>query len=85
MERTNLKKTRIGMVVSDKQEKTITVLVERMVKHPIYNKYYKQSKKFHAHDEENTCSTGDKVRVMETKKFSKTKTWRLVEVLERKK
>ncbi|MBN1970296.1 MAG: 30S ribosomal protein S17 [Candidatus Delongbacteria bacterium] len=85
MERKNLKKTRVGIVVSDKQDKTITVLVERMVKHPIYKKYYKQSKKLHAHDAENTCNEGDKVKVMETKKFSKTKTWRLVEVVERKK
>lgn len=85
MERKNLKTTLVGLVVSDKMDKTITVYVERKVKHPIYKKYYLQSKKFHAHDEENTCNEGDKVRIMETKKFSKSKTWRLVEVLERKK
>ncbi|PID31137.1 MAG: 30S ribosomal protein S17 [Candidatus Cloacimonadota bacterium] len=85
MERKNLKKTRVGVVVSNKMDKTITVYVERRVKHPIYNKYYIQSKKIHAHDEENTCNEGDKVKVMETRKLSKSKCWRLLEVLERKK
>ena len=84
-ERNNLKKTRTGVVVSNKMDKTIAVLVERKVKHPVYKKYFTRSKKYLAHDAENTCQTGDKVRIMETKKFSKRKTWRLVEVVERKK
>lgn len=85
VERKNLKKTRTGVVVSDKMEKTISVLVERKVKHPIYHKYFIRTKKYMAHDEENTCKVGDKVRIMETRKFSKNKTWRLVDVIERKK
>lgn len=82
--RTNLKKVRQGIVVSDKMDKTISVLVERKVKHPIYRKYFNRSKKYLAHDPENTCNIGDKVSIMECRKYSKRKAWRLVEVLERK-
>ncbi len=66
-------------------DKTISVLIERKIKHPIYKKYYIRTKKYLAHDEENTCQTGDRVKIMEAKKFSKRKTWRLVDVVERKK
>ena len=79
----NLRKTRIGVVISNKMEKTITVTVERKVKHPIYGKFVKKTTKFHAHDEKNECSIGDMVRIMETRPLSKTKRWRLVEVLEK--
>lgn len=85
VERKNLKKTRTGVVVSDKMEKTIVVLVERKVKHPIYKKYFIRTTKYMTHDAENTCNIGDKVKIMETRKFSKRKTWRLVDVIERKK
>ena len=84
MER-NLRKERIGIVVSDKMEKTITVSVERKLKHAIYGKYLKKHTKFHAHDEKNDGHIGDTVRIMETRPLSKTKRWRLVEVLERAK
>jgi len=82
-ERKNLKKVKTGVVVSDKMDKTISVLIERRIKHPVYKKYYVRSKKYLAHDAENTCHTGDKVKIMETRKLSKRKTWRLVEVVER--
>ena len=81
----NLRKTRIGMVVSNKMNKTVTVTVERRVKHPIYGKFVKKTTKFHAHDEKNECTVGDLVRIMETRPLSKTKRWRLVEVLEKAK
>ncbi|HUS85635.1 MAG TPA: 30S ribosomal protein S17 [Bacteroidales bacterium] len=81
MER-NLRKERIGIVVSNKMDKSITVVVKRKVKHPIYGKYVNKSKKFLAHDEENSCNIGDKVRIMETRPLSKNKSWRLVEVIE---
>ena len=84
MER-KLTKTRIGLVVSNKMEKSITVAVERKVKHPIYGKFVKKTTKFKAHDEENTCGIGDTVLIMETRPLSKTKNWRLVEILERAK
>ncbi len=84
MER-NLRKERIGVVVSDKMQKTITVLVERKMKHPIYGKFVKKSTKFKAHDEKNECHTGDTVRIMETRPLSKEKRWRLVEIIERAK
>ncbi|MCH5243352.1 MAG: 30S ribosomal protein S17 [Bacteroides sp.] len=84
MER-NLRKERIGVVVSNKMQKTITVLVERKTKHPIYGKFVKKSTKFKAHDEENTCNIGDTVRIMETRPLSKDKCWRLVEIIERAK
>ena len=79
----NLRKTRIGVVSSNKMEKTITVAVERKVKHPIYGKFVKKTTKFHAHDEKNECSIGDVVRIMETRPLSKTKRWRLIEVVEK--
>ena len=71
--------------MSNKMDKTIAVLVERRLMHPIYGKFVKRSKKFFAHDEENTCNMGDKVRIMETRPLSKKKRWRLVEILERAK
>ena len=79
----NLRKTRIGVVTSNKMTKTITVEVERKVKHPIYGKFVKKSTRFHAHDEKNEASIGDVVRIMETRPLSKTKRWRLVEIVEK--
>lgn len=81
----NVRKERIGVVVSTAMQKTISVLVERKVKHPKYGKFMKTSKKFHAHDENNECQVGDVVRIMETRPLSKTKRWRLVEIIERAK
>lgn len=81
----NLRKTRIGVVTSNRMEKTITVAVERKVKHPIYGKFVKKTTKFHAHDDKNECTIGDTVRIMETRPLSKTKRWRLVEVVEKAK
>ena len=81
----NLRKTRTGVVTSDKMDKTITVAVERKVKHPIYGKFVKKTTRFHAHDEKNECSIGDVVKIMETRPLSKTKRWRLVEVVEKAK
>lgn len=83
MEARNLRKTRTGVVSSNKMSKTITVAVERRVKHPIYGKFVKKTTKFHAHDEKNECSIGDTVRIMETRPLSKTKRWRLVEIVEK--
>ncbi len=83
MEARNLRKTRTGVVSSNKMDKTITVAVERKVKHPIYGKFVKKTSKFHAHDEKNECSIGDIVEIMETRPLSKTKRWRLVEVVEK--
>ena len=74
-----------GRVVSDKMDKTITVLVERRVKHELYGKYLTRSTKLHAHDEKNDCNEGDTVKIMETRPLSKTKCWRLVEIVERAK
>ncbi|MBA2760860.1 MAG: 30S ribosomal protein S17 [Segetibacter sp.] len=74
---------RIGVVTSNKMDKTITVAVERKVKHPIYGKFLKKTTRFHAHDEKNECSIGDLVRIMETRPLSKLKRWRLVEVVEK--
>ena len=79
------RKSRNGLVVSDKMDKTITVAVERKVKHPIYGKFLKKTTKFHAHDESNTAGAGDVVRIMETRPLSKTKRWRLVEIIEKAK
>jgi len=79
----NLRKTRIGVVQSNKMNKTITVSVERKVKHPIYGKFVKKTSSFHAHDEKNECTIGDVVRIMESRPLSKTKRWRLVEVVEK--
>jgi len=81
----NLRKTRIGVVTSDKMNKTITVAVERKVKHPIYGKFLKKTTKFHAHDEKEECGMGDIVKIMETRPLSKTKRWRLVEIVEKAK
>ena len=85
MSERNLRKTRTGIVTSNKMNKTITVSVERRVKHPIYGKFVKKTTKFHAHDEKNECTVGDTVRIMETRPLSKTKRWRLVEVVEKAK
>jgi small subunit ribosomal protein S17 len=83
MEARNLRKTRVGLVSSNKMDKTITVAVERKVKHPIYGKFVKKTTKFHAHDEKNEASIGDVVKIMETRPLSKTKRWRLVEIVEK--
>ena len=77
------RKTRIGRVVSDKNDKTIVVSVERLVRHPLYERIVKKSKKYHAHDEENTAHVGDTVEIAETRPLSRTKRWRLVRVTER--
>ena len=79
----NLRKTKAGVVSSNKMDKSIVVLVERKVKHPLYGKFVKKSTKFHAHDEKNECSIGDLVKIMETRPLSKTKRWRLVEIVEK--
>ena len=76
-------RTKTGRVVSNKAEKTVTVLLERQVKHPLYGKYIKRSTKVHAHDEENSCGEGDLVRISECRPISKTKSWSVVEVVER--
>ena len=85
MEERNLRKTRVGKVVSDKMDKTIVVAIEDHVKHPLYKKIVKRTYKLKAHDEENTCNVGDTVKVMETRPLSKDKRWRLVEIVERAK
>ena len=82
MER-NLRKERVDLVVSNNMDKSIVVSIERKVKHPKYGKFVKKTSKFVAHDETNTCSIGDTVKIMETRPLSKTKNWRLVEVLEK--
>ena len=84
MER-NLRKTRTGRVVSDKMDKTVVVAVEDHVKHPLYKKIVKRTYKLKAHDENNECQIGDKIRVMETRPLSKDKRWRLVEIIEKAK
>ena len=84
MER-NLRKERIGRVVSNKMDKSITVAVERKVKHPMYGKFVTKTTKFTAHDEENTCGQGDTVKIMETRPLSKNKRWRLIEIIEKAK
>ena len=81
----NLRKVRVGKVVSDKMDKTIVVAIEDNVRHPKYGKIIKRNVKIHAHDEANTCGIGDKVAVMETRPLSKTKRWRLVEIIEKAK
>ena len=85
METRNLRKERTGVVVSNKMEKSITVAVKWKEKHPIYGKFVNKMKKYHAHDENNECSIGDTVKVMETRPLSKTKRWRLVQIIERAK
>lgn len=85
MEERNLRKERVGIVVSDKMDKTIVVAVSERVKHPLYKKIVNRTKKFKAHDENNVCSIGDKVLIAETRPLSKDKCWRLVEVVEKAK
>ena len=85
MSERNLRKTKTGVVSSNKMDKTITVAVERKVKHPIYGKFVKKTNRFHAHDEKNECRVGDVVKIMESRPLSKTKRWRLVEVVEKAK
>jgi small subunit ribosomal protein S17 len=85
MEERNLRKEKIGLVTSNKMEKSIVVSVERKVKHPKYGKFVNRTTKFVAHDEANTCNIGDTVKIMETRPISKNKCWRLVEVVERAK
>ena len=80
-----LRKVRVGMVVSDKMDKTVVIAIEDNVKHPVYGKIIKRTLKVHAHDEANTCGIGDKVRIMETRPLSKTKRWRTVEIIEKAK
>ncbi len=82
---TEIKRTRQGRVISNKADKTITVLLQRQVKHPLYGKYIKRSTKVRAHDENNDCGEGDLVSIAECRPISKTKSWRVVEVLERSK
>ncbi len=81
----NMRKTRVGVVSSTKMDKTITVVVEKRIKHPIYGKYVKRTKKFAAHDENNECHVGDVVSIMETRPLSKRKRWRLVRIIEKAK
>ncbi len=85
METRNLRKEKIGVVVSNKMDKSIVVAVARKVKHPMYGKFVNKTTKFTAHDEENTCGEGDTVKIQETRPLSKNKRWRLVEILERAK
>jgi small subunit ribosomal protein S17 len=85
MEQRRIRKTRIGMVMSDKMDKTITVAIERKVPHPIYKKYFKKTTKLMAHDEKSECGIGDRVKIMETRPLSKNKRWRLVEIVEKAK
>lgn len=85
MEKRNLRKERIGIVTSSKMDKSVVVSVERKVKHPKYGKFIKNTTKFVAHDEKNECGEGDTVRIMETRPLSKSKNWRLVEIVERAK
>ena len=84
MER-NLRKERVGIVTSDKMDKTVAVTVEQRAMHPLYKKTVISSKKYKAHDEENTCGVGDKVRIVETRKLSKDKNWRVAEIIEKAK
>jgi small subunit ribosomal protein S17 len=85
MEKRNLRKERTGVVVSSKMDKSIVISVERKVKHPKYGKFVKKTSKFVAHDEKNDCNPGDTVKIMETRPLSKSKNWRLVEIVERAK
>ncbi len=78
----NLRKTRVGVVTSDKMDKTVVVAVETLVQHPLYKKRIRRTKTFKAHDEHNQCKVGDKVRIMETRPLSKDKRWRVVEIIE---
>jgi len=78
-----MRKTRIGVVVSDKMEKTVVVAVENYAKHSLYKKIIRRTKKYNAHDEENLCKVGDKVRIMETRPLSKSKNWRVIQIIEK--
>ena len=85
MEVRNLRKERVGVVISDKMDKTVTVAAKYKERHPIYGKFVTKTKKYHAHDEKNECEIGDTVRIMETRPLSKTKRWRVVEIVEKAK
>lgn len=85
MEKRALRKTRIGVVVKNKMDRSISVAIERKVAHPIYKKYFKKTTKLMAHDENNDCNVGDVVKIMETRPLSKNKKWRLVEIVEKAK
>lgn len=85
MEQRNIRKERVGLVVSNKMDKSISVIVTRKVKHPVYGKFMTKTKKFMAHDENNDCGIGDTVKIMETRPLSKQKRWRLTEIIERAK
>ena len=85
METRNLRKEKVGVIFSNKMDKSVTVAVKWKEKHPMYGKFVNRTKKFHAHDENNDCNIGDTVRIMETRPLSKTKRWRVVEILERAK
>ncbi len=85
MEERNMRKTRTGIVVSDKMDKTVVIAIKDNVRHPLYGKIIKRTSKIHAHDENNICGIGDKVSVMETRPLSKTKRWRVVEIIEKAK
>ena len=85
METRNLRKDRTGVVTSNKMDKSITVAIKWKEKHPIYGKFVNKTKKYHAHDEKNECGIGDTVKIMETRPLSKTKRWRLVQIIERAK
>ena len=85
MSERNLRKTRVGIVTSDKMDKTVVVTIKDKVRHPLYNKIVNRTVKYKAHDEENTCGIGDKVLIMETRPMSKDKRWRVVEIIEKAK
>ena len=85
MTKRGLRKTRTGLVISNKMDKTITVAIERKVPHPIYKKYYKKTTKLLAHDEKGECNMGDKVKIMETRPLSARKRWRMIEIIEKAK
>jgi small subunit ribosomal protein S17 len=85
METRNLRKERTGVVTSNKMDKSITVVIKWKEKHPIYGKFVSKTKKYHAHDEKNECNVGDTVKIMETRPLSKTKRWRLVQIIEKAK
>ncbi len=85
MSERNLRKTRVGVVVSDKMDKTVVIAIKDSIRHPLYNKIVKRTVKLKAHDEENQCGIGDRVRIMETRPLSKDKRWRVVEIIEKAK
>ncbi len=82
-EKRKQRKERVGIVISNKMDKTVTVAVERKTQHPLYKRVIKKTKKYKAHDEENNCNEGDKVRIMETRPLSKTKRWRVIDIIEK--